>query len=782
MKKALRDLSLDPRYYQIGFQGIFLAFGIAILGWQTEWQRIAVYVIACLGSQLLVNIFTKQSLHSLKSAFITALGLGLLLNTDNLWIAALAAIIAITSKSLIRFKGKHIFNPGNLGIMAVVLFTNQAWISPGQWGSHALFPIGIIGAGIIILSKVKRVETGFVFYGVLIALELLRQHFYLGWPIDFWWHRVSNGSILVYALFMITDPKTTPSHRTARMVWAAILALITFMLGYGMQLYAAPIYALLFISPFTPLFDRVWKAKQYDWTATNPINNLKEKIKTTHIMKKEMFKPMLFLLAMLFASTQLSSFCGFYVAKAGASVFNKKSQVILVHDGDQTTITMQNDFKGALKEFAMVVPVPVVLKRDDITIKENSLFANLDAYSAPRLVEYHDRNPCYQPRYYNYRKSLDMAMPTSLAESEDNVAFDEIKKKVKIEAKYSIDEYDIIILSAKEIWALEAWLRQNGYSLPENAKEVLTPYIKDKMKFFAVKINLEKAKNLPKGTLRPIQIKFKSDKFMLPIRLGMANANGEDQDLIIYAFTRTGRVETANYRTVEMPTARKIPTFIKQDYGNFYKEMFDRKYRSEGRNAVFLEYAWNVSPTWNGIKCDPCVGTPPVVMDLSNAGIHWVDPNADYSFGRTKVEVFFTRLHVRYSRSRFPSDLTFIETPNKKNYQVRQIITNPATGTFDCYKGLAYLKKLKNRRIVELHEMEALTGRNSEEYPYYVELGSGKKKPVVKQQNKTNNKQENVVPLGSVSNHKPPPFWLLPLGIFGLILLMQIPKWILQKN
>ncbi len=777
MKKALKDLSLDPRYYQIGFQGIFLAFGIAILGWQTEWQRVGVYLVVCLVTQLLVNIYTKQSLHSLKSAFITALGLGLLLNTCNLWIAALAAVIAITSKSLIRFNGKHIFNPGNLGIMAVVLLTNQAWISPGQWGSHSLFPIGIIGAGLIILSKVKRVETGFVFYGVLIGLELIRQHFYLGWPLDFWWHRVSNGSILVYALFMITDPKTTPSHRTARMTWAAILALFTFMLGCGMQLYAAPIYALLFISPFTPLFDRIWKAKKYNWTVGDTINAAKEKIKTKHIMRKEMIKPLLLLLAMLVVGSQMSAFCGFYVAKASASIFNKKSQVILVHDGDRTTITMQNNFKGSLKEFAMVIPVPVVLKKDDITIKENSLFANLDAYSAPRLVEYHDRNPCYQPVYRGNRIMAENASVQMLkGKNLDYVK--KVERKVKIEAKYSIDEYDIIILSAKESWALEAWLRMNGYSLPENAKEVLTPYIKDKMKFFAVKINLEKAKNLPKGTLRPIQIKFKSDKFMLPIRLGMANANGEDQDLIIYAFTRTGRVETANYRTVEMPTARKIPTFIKQDYGNFYKEMFDRKYRNEGRNAVFLEYAWNVSPTW-GVKCDPCVGTPPVVKDLSDAGVHWVDPDANYSFGRTAVNVFFTRMHVRYSRDRFPSDLTFIETPNKKHYQVRQIITNPARGTFDCDQGLAYLKKLKNRRIVELHEMEALTGRNSEEYPYYVELGSGKKKPIAKQQN--NPIQENVLPVG-IGNNGQPPFWLLPFSIISIILLMQLIKWASRKH
>lgn len=773
MKKIIKDISLDPRYYQIGFQSIFLGFGIAILGWNTEWQRIAVYFVACLSTQLVVNFFTKQSLHSLKSAFITALGLGLLLNTQSLWVAALASVIAIGSKALIKNKGKHIFNPANIGILAVVVLSNNAWISPGQWGSHNFFPIAIIGAGLIILTKVKRVETGFVFFGVLIFLELVRQHFYLGWPIDFWWHRVSNGSILIYALFMITDPKTTPSHRTARVLWATVLAIITFILGYGMQLYAAPIYALFIITPFTPLFDKLWKAEKFEW---NFINSQQTKIK--NIMKKEMIKPLMLLLAIAVGAFQLNSFCGFYVAKAGANIFNKKSQVILVHDGNRTTITMQNDYKGSLKEFAMVIPVPVVLKKNEITIKENSLFDNLDAYSAPRLVEYHDQNPCYQKRYYERMDvQLKSAKAMSFEMNEDNVA--KYEKKIKIEAKYSIDEYDIIILSAKESWALEMWLKENGYSLPENAKEVLTPYIKDKMKFFAVKINLEKAKNLPEGQLRPIQITFESNKFVLPIRLGMANANGEDQDLIIYSFTRTGRVECANYRTVEMPTARKIPTFVKQDYGSFYKDMFDRKYRNEGRNAVFLEYAWNVSPSW-GVKCDPCVGTPPVVTDLSNAGVHWVDPNANYSFNQTPVNVFFTRMHVRYSRGKFPSDLTFIETPNKEHYQVRQIITNPASGSFDCDKGLEYLFELKNRRIKELHEMEALSGRNSQEYPFYVELGSGKKRAVQNQNNENN--EEFVLPLMESPGSNNPPFWLLPISILGLVLLLQIPRWIGGKS
>lgn len=766
MKRLLSDLTRDPRYYQIGFQGIFLMFGVAILGWSTEWQRVFTYFASCIAAQSFLILLNKSNWHSLKSAIITSLGLGLLLNTNDLSVAILASFVAIWSKHLIKWKGKHVFNPGNLGIIIAVSLTQSAWISPGQWGSHFMFPFGIIVAGIIILKKVKRVETGFIFLVTIMILEAVRQCLYLGWPLDFWWHRVSNGSLLVYALFMITDPKTTPNHRFARGVWAICLATITFIMAYELQLYAAPIYALFIISPFTPLFDKLWKANPFDWKTSNPIPIITQ---LNNNMKKKLMKPLLLLIALGAMSTNALGFCGFYVAKAGSNVFNKKSQVILVHDGNKTSITMQNDFQGSLKEFAMVIPVPVVLKREDIQIKENRLFDNLDAYSAPRLVEYYDQNPC-RPYYRFDANSVVKTLSMAEVATEDMESVKGYQRKVKIEARYSIDEYDIIILSAKESWALEAWLKNNNYSLPANAKEVLDPYIKNKLKFFAVKINLEKAQNLPQGKLRPIQINFESNKFMLPIRLGMANANGQDQDLIIYTFTRTGRVECANYRNVQMPTARKIPTFLKQDYPKFYKELFDRTYEKEGKKAVFLEYAWNVSPTW-GVKCDPCVGTPPVVMDLVNAGVHWINPNDNFSFGNNRSQVFFTRMHVRYNRQKFPSDLTFIETPNKTHFQVRQIITNPATGTFTCQKGLEYLTKLKQRRRLELQEMEALSGRSAAEYPYYVELGSGKREiqPTTNQE-----KQEEQIPIVLDAPQSGPPFWLLPVLIAIFLVIMKL--------
>ncbi|MBX7093950.1 MAG: DUF2330 domain-containing protein [Flavobacteriales bacterium] len=414
----------------------------------------------------------------------------------------------------------------------------------------------------------------------------------------------------------------------------------------------------------------------------------------------------LFLLSVLVTENAMA-FCGFYVAKADTKLFNKTSQIILVRDGNRTTITMNNDFQGDVKDFAMVVPVPVVLKENDIRISDQSVFEALDAYSGPRLVEYYDENPCYRYDYledysYSRSESISMVQKSSMKEKEKGLG-------VKVEAEYSIGEYDILILSATESVGLKTWLTQNGYKIPGTANEVLDPYIKSNMKFFVVKVNLDNKKALGFEHLRPIQISFDSPKFMLPIRLGMANANGP-QDMIVYAFTKTGRVECTNYRTVKIPTDRNVPLDIRNNFGKFYVDLFEKSWRYQGKNCVFLEYAWNVTPSWGGVKCDPCVGPPPLTADLGRAGVNWANQG----------NVFFTRLHVRYSRDKFPQDLNFQVTPNTEHFQGRYILTNPAGGDFECEDGQQYLKDLCYKRKHEVEELAVLTGWDVTRYGKYI--------------------------------------------------------------
>ena len=407
------------------------------------------------------------------------------------------------------------------------------------------------------------------------------------------------------------------------------------------------------------------------------------------------------------------SFCGFYVSKADGTLKNKTSQVILVRDDDRTVITMYNDFKGEVKDFAMVVPVPVVLQKSDIKVVDNSIFQTLNDYSKPRLVEYFDQNPC-ERIYMNEVRSMASGAKQDLFKAKDVPLSN---SGVKVEASYTVGEYDILILSAKESSGLKTWLNENGYKMPKGAEEVLDPYIKSNLKFFVVKVNLEEKEKAGLENLRPIQIKFSSPKFMLPIRLGMANSDG-DQDLLVYAFTRTGRIETTNYRTVSVPTGQNVPLFVKNDFSSFYNNLFQHQWTREDKSIAFMEYAWNVSPS-NYVKCDPCVSNPPNNEDLKSAGVWWTgkDKYNEYvnEYEPGKAEVYFTRLHIRYNRKAFPQDLSFEVTPNTENFQTRYIITHPATGQFNCDEGKKYLKDLRSRRKKEMEMLSWLTGKDGNE-------------------------------------------------------------------
>jgi hypothetical protein len=363
----------------------------------------------------------------------------------------------------------------------------------------------------------------------------------------------------------------------------------------------------------------------------------------------------------------------------------------------------------------MVVPVPVVLRKDDIKVVDPGIFQRLNDYSAPRLVEYWDQNPCYrneemEDKAMRSMESVKMAAPAGSAYKK--------KESVKIEAQYLVGEYDILILSAKESSGLKDWLNENGYKIPGNAEEVLDPYIKSNLKFFVVKVNEKEKKKLNNNFLRPIQIRFNSPKFMLPIRLGMANADG-DQDLIVYAFTRKGRVECTNYRNSNMATDKNVPLFVQKNFGAFYGNLFTHQWDKENRSVAFLEYAWDVSPQ-NYYHCDPCIATAPGEQDLVTSGVWWLGGKdwTDYSDvdeenpDNGSKNVHFTRLHFRYNRKSFPQDLSFQVTPNTETFQARYVITHPATGDLSCAAGKQYLKTLAQRRKNELMELTLLTGTN----------------------------------------------------------------------
>jgi len=414
----------------------------------------------------------------------------------------------------------------------------------------------------------------------------------------------------------------------------------------------------------------------------------------------------------LFAQSE--AFCGFYVAQADANRYNKNSQVILARDGHRTTITMANDFSGDVEQFAMVVPVPTVITEDQIKIVDASIFDVLNAYSSPRLVEYFDEDPCLDG--LNVKEDMKYEVAEQKSKAGDDAQMNKTLG-IKVEARYTVGEYDIMVLSAKESSGLKIWLKANGYQVPAHAEAVLDPYIKNNVKFFVAKVNMANFVQKENQQLSPIQMTFETNKFMLPIRLGMANAEG-DQDLVVYAFSPKGRVESTNYRTIEIPTDRNIPTFIEEKFSEFYAAVFENTWRKAGENVIVTEYAWNLSSS-NYLKCDPCAGDPPLFADLNEAGVFWIDNQkvggADY-----QGDVFVTHMHVRYYLEKFPQDLQFQATSDKDNFQARYVMQHPAGGTYRCPQGDDYLQKLVLRRQEELKEMENLTGWDANEHEAYV--------------------------------------------------------------
>ena len=409
------------------------------------------------------------------------------------------------------------------------------------------------------------------------------------------------------------------------------------------------------------------------------------------------------------------AFCGFYVGKADAGLFNEASQVIMARHEQSTTLTMLNDYKGTLTEFAMVVPVPEVLKKEQIRVVDKKIFDRIDAYTAPRLAEYFDPDPCEQRRMLSMQRAPMAAAPAAREMADRAKALG-----VTIEAQYTVGEYEIVILSARESNGLERWLRLNKYQIPKGASRALQPYIKQGLKFFVAKVNLKEQAQTGFTMLRPLQFSFNSEKFMLPIRLGTVNANGP-QDLVIYMLTKNGRVETTNYRTVKLPANMDLPVFLRSEFGSFYKAMFNEQAKREAMKVVFTEYFWDMG--W----CDPCAADPLTTEELKQAGVSWLPeqhltPNAPQP-GMPPLmrrpmpggaqQAMVTRLHVRYSAETFPEDLMFQETKDRQNYQTRYVLRHAWKGDADkCEAAKPYFEQLVQRQEKEAQTLANLTGWN----------------------------------------------------------------------
>ena len=263
LKKVLAFFIRDPRHYQILVLSLLIFLGVSLFDFQLPlW-----HVFACVGSALMTQLIGDKLVgrrFEPRSALITSLSLTLLLRTGSVWLSIAAGVLAIACKYLIRFKGKHVFNPANFGLVIVAVLFTAAWVSPGQWGTVSWLALLLVGLGGIVTGKAKRWDISLAFLGFYAALVFGRA-FWLGDPLSIPMHQMQSGALLIFAFFMISDPKTSPDARMGRILYAALVAFTGFVIQFGFYNAAGIIYALVLTAPLVPLIDRVFRHVQYQW-------------------------------------------------------------------------------------------------------------------------------------------------------------------------------------------------------------------------------------------------------------------------------------------------------------------------------------------------------------------------------------------------------------------------------------------------------------------------------------------------------------------------------------
>lgn len=273
--KLLQRLQ-DPRYYQIAVLTSLVCFGVFALDFGILWQNAVAIVATALVAQFLGTMHARLPHFDPLSPLITSLSLTLLFRTEEVALAAAAAAIAIGSKFLIRFGNKHVFNPANVALVTMMLTSDQAWVSSGQWGSAAIGAFTLACLGFLVLTRARRAETTIAFLLIYTSM-LFGRAFWLGDPLAIPLHQLQSGALLIFAFFMISDPKTTPNTPVGRVLFAAIVATIAFTIQFIYYESNGPIFALIIAAPTVPLIDLFMRGRLYQWE--HPVARAQDQVK-----------------------------------------------------------------------------------------------------------------------------------------------------------------------------------------------------------------------------------------------------------------------------------------------------------------------------------------------------------------------------------------------------------------------------------------------------------------------------------------------------------------------
>ena len=388
----------------------------------------------------------------------------------------------------------------------------------------------------------------------------------------------------------------------------------------------------------------------------------------------------------------LFAFCGFYVGGAKAEMFNNATEVVLMRHGTTTVLSMENNYQGPPEGFALVVPVPTVIHENQVKTLPHDVFDKIDTLGAPRLVEYWEQDPCSPYSGVSY----DMVMPTAMAVTDKEEVADSGGDRdyhVHVEARFSVGEYNIEVLSAEQSTGLDGWLHAHHYQIPAGAEPLLRPYVEQGMKWFVARVDPSKvAFKDGMATLSPLRFDYDSNDFALPIRLGLANSKGT-QDLIVNVLAQNARYEVANYPNVTIPTNLTVDDAVRTRFAEFYAALFDHAIAAQP-GAVVTEYSWSAE------SCDPCPGPVLDGNDFATFGDDVISKRYKASGGYT-----LTRLHARYGKD-VKNDLVFravepiaggrgipdehgeittkVTRGGFNNFQGRYVIMHPWVGELSC--------------------------------------------------------------------------------------------------
>ena len=254
----------DPRLYQISVLSLLLAYGMVWLNLDIAPVQASIILATALLTQLAATLLGEAPRFDPRSALISGLSLCLLLRTNDPWLAILAAVIAVGSKFVLRIRDKHVFNPTNLAVVLLILGTGRVWVSPGQWGSAAIFAFLLASAGGLVVNRASRADVTWTFLACYVSL-LVARSVWLGDPLTIPLHRLENGALVLFAFFMISDPRTTPDSRPGRMLFGIMVAVGAYLVQFSLYRPNGLLWSLAVCSLAVPLIDRLLPGPRYRW-------------------------------------------------------------------------------------------------------------------------------------------------------------------------------------------------------------------------------------------------------------------------------------------------------------------------------------------------------------------------------------------------------------------------------------------------------------------------------------------------------------------------------------